>query len=179
MSAISTYAHALFEAAREREELEESLENLKEFVDALHESEELREFFYGIHIPESQKRRAIDALTEDMSTSARNFLKVLIDNGRVEILEDLVPRYEDLVEEYQGKVEVELTTAVELSDEMLDRLKSRLGEILNGREVVLETNVNPDLLGGAIFRVGERQVDGSIRGQLQALREEMLERGAA
>ena len=179
MSAISTYAHALFEAAREREELEETLENLKEFVDALHESEELREFFYGIHIPESQKRRAIDALTEDMSTSARNFLKVLVDNGRVEILEDLVPRYEDLVEEYQGKVEVELTTAVELSDEMLDRLKSRLGEILDGREVVLETNVNPDLLGGAIFRVGERQVDGSIRGQLQALREEMLERGAA
>jgi F-type H+-transporting ATPase subunit delta len=179
LSAVSTYAHALFEAAREREELEESLENLKEFVDALHESEELREFFYGIHIPESQKRRAIDALTEDMSTSTRNFLKVLIDNGRVEILEDLVPRYEDLVEEYQGKVEVELTTAVELSDEMLDRLKSRLGEILDGREVVLETNVNPDLLGGAIFRVGERQVDGSIRGQLQALREEMLERGAA
>ena len=179
MSAISTYAHALFEAAREREELEETLENLKEFVDALHESEELSEFFYGPHIPEAQKRRAIDALTEDMSTSTRNFLKVLIDNGRVEILEDLVPRYEDLVEEYQGKVEVELTTAVELSDEMLDRLKSRLGEILDGREVVLETNVNPDLLGGAIFRVGERQVDGSIRGQLQALREEMLERGAA
>jgi len=179
LSAVSTYAQALFEAAREREELEETLENLKEFVDALHESEELREFFYGVHIPEPQKRRAIDALTEDMSTSMRNFLKVLIDNGRVEILEDLVPRYEDLVEEYQGKVEVEITTAVELSDEMLDRLKSRLGEILDGREVMLETNVNPDLLGGAVFRVGERQVDGSIRGQLQALREEMLERGAA
>lgn len=179
MSAVSTYAQALFEAAREREELEETLDNLKEFVDALHESEELRAFFYGVHIPEPQKRRAIDALTEDMSTSTRNFLKVLIDNGRVEMFEDVVPRYEDLVEEYQGKVEVKLTTAVELSEEMLDRLKSRLGEILDGREVVLETSVNPDLLGGAVFRVGERQVDGSIRGQLQALREEMLERGAA
>jgi F-type H+-transporting ATPase subunit delta len=179
LSAVSTYAHALFEAAREREELEETLENLKGFVDVLHESDELREFFYGTHIPESQKRRAIDALTEEMSASTRNFLKVLIDNGRVEILEDVVPRYEDLVEECQGKVEVELTTAVELSDEMLDRLKSRLGEMLDGREVMLETNVNPDLVGGAIFRVGERQVDASVRGQLQGLREEMLERGAA
>jgi F-type H+-transporting ATPase subunit delta len=178
LSAVSTYAHALFEAAHEREELEETLENLKEFVDALHESEELREFFYGVHIPEAQKRRAIDALTEEMTTSTRNFLKVLIDNGRTEIFEDVVPRYEDLVEEYQGKVEVELTTAVELSDEMIDRLKSRLGEILDGREVVLETNVDPDLLGGAIFRVGERQIDRSIRGQLRGLREEMLERGA-
>ena len=179
MSAVSTYAQALFEAAREREEIEETLENLKEFVDVLHESDELRECFYGTHIPEGQKRRAIDALTEEMTTSTRNFLKILIDNGRTEILEDVVPRYEDLVEEYQGKVEVELTTAVELSDEMLERFKSRLGEILDGQEVMLETYVDQNLVGGAIVRVGEKQIDGSIRGQLQGLREKMLERGSA
>ena len=177
MSAVSTYAEALFEAAREREELEETLENLKEFVNALHESEELREFFYGPQIPESQKRRAIDALTEEMSTSTTNFLKVLTDNGRAEILEDAVVRYEDLVKEHQGKVDVELTTAVELSDEMLDRVKSRLGEILDGREIVLETNVDPDLVGGAVFWIGEKRIDGSVRAQLQGLREKMLERG--
>ncbi len=177
MSAVSTYAQALFGAARDREEIEDTLENLKEFADALDESEELSEFFYGVHIPEGQKRQAIDALTEDMTTSTRNFLKLLIDNNRTEILEDVVPRFEDLVEEYQGKVEVELTTAVELSEETLDQMRSRLGEML-GREVLLETNINPNLLGGAIFRVGEMQVDRSIRGQLQGLREEMLERGA-
>jgi F-type H+-transporting ATPase subunit delta len=165
-------------ATPDLEPLEDTLEDLKEFVGVLHESEELREFFYGIHIPEGQKRQAIDALTEEMTTSTTNFLKLLIDNGRTEILEDVVPRYEDLVEEYQGKVEVELTTAVELSDEMLDRVRSRLGEILEDREVLLETNVNPNLLGGAIVRVGERQIDASIRAQLQALREEMLQRGA-
>ena len=169
MSAVSTYAQALFEAAREREEIEETLENLKEFVGVLHESDELREFFYGTHIPEGQKRQAIDALTEEMTTSTRNFLKILIDNGR----------YEDIVEEYQGKVEVELTTAVELSEEMLDRFKSRLGEILDGQEVMLETYVDPNLVGGALVRVGEKQIDGSIRGQLQGLREKMLERGSA
>ena len=179
MSAVSTYAQALFEAAREREEIEETLENLKEFVGVLHESDELREFFYGTHIPESQKRRAIDVLTEEMTTSTRNFLKILIDNGRAEIIEDVMPRYEDLVEEYQGKVEVELTTAVELSDEMLDRLKSRLGEILDGREVMLATHVDSDLVGGAVIRVGGKQINGSIRGQLQGLRQKMLERGSA
>ena len=179
MSATSTYAQALFDAAYERDELEDTLENLKEFVEALHESEELREFFYGTHIPEAQKRQAIDALTEGMTTSTRNFLKILIDNGRVEILELVVPRYEDLIEEYQGKVEVGLTTAVEISEEVLDRLRSRLGEILDGREVMLETHIDPNLVGGAIVRVGEKQIDGSVRGQLQGLREEMLERGSA
>ena len=178
MSAVSTYAQALFGATREREELEETLENLKEFVDALHESEELRSFFYGVQIPEGQKRRAIDALTVEMTSSTTNFLKVLVDNGRTEILEEVLPRYEDLVKEYQGKVEVEFVTAIELSDETLDRVRSRLGEILDGREVVLETNVDSDLVGGAVFRFGETRIDGSVRGRLQGLRETMLERGS-
>ncbi len=176
MSAVSTYAEALFEAAREREELEEVLEDLKEFVEALHESEELQLFFYGGQIPEREKRRAIDALTEDMTLSTRNFLKVLSDNGREEILEEALLRYEELVKEHLGRIEVEVTTAVELSDEELDRLRERLGKILEGREVILHTSVNPDLLGGAVFRFGGRMLDSSVRGQLLSLREEMLER---
>ena len=177
MSAVSTYAEALFGAARERGELEETLENLKEFMDMLHESEELRLFFYGTHITESQKRQAIEGLTKGMTTSTRNFLKVLTDNDREEILEDVVRRYEDLVEEHLGRVEVELTTATELSDETLARVRDRLGRILEGREVVLETYVDPDLLGGAVFRFGGRQIDSSVRGQLESLREMMMERG--
>jgi F-type H+-transporting ATPase subunit delta len=176
LSAVSTYAEALFEAAREREELEGVLEDLEEFVGALRENEELQLFFYGGQIPEREKRRAIDALTEEMTLSTRNFLKLLSDNGREEILEEVLLRYEELVKEHLGKIEVEVTTAVELSDEELDRLKERLGRILEGREVILETRVDPDLLGGAVFRFGGRMVDGSVRGQLQNLREEMLER---
>jgi F-type H+-transporting ATPase subunit delta len=177
LSAVSTYAEALFEAARERDELEEVLEELKDFANALEESEELRLFFYGGQIPEREKRRAIDALTEGMSLSTRNFLKVLSDNGREEILEEVLLRYEELVKEHLGRVEVEVTTAVELTDEELDRMKERLGRSLEGREVTLQTSVDPDVLGGAVFRFGGRMVDSSVRGRLQGLREEMLERG--
>jgi F-type H+-transporting ATPase subunit delta len=176
LSAVSTYAEALFEAAREREELEEVLEDLKEFVEALGESEELRLFFYGGQIPEREKRRAIDALTENMKPSTRNFLKVLSDNGREEILEDVLLRYEELVKEHLGRVEVEVTTAMELSEEELDRMGERIGRVLEGREVILQPRVEPNLLGGAVFRFGGRMVDGSVRGQLASLREEMLER---
>ena len=176
MSAVSTYAEALFGAARERGEFEEVLSDLGEFVDALHESEELRLFFYGGQIPERQKRRAIDGLTEGMKTSTTNFLKVLVDNGREEILEEVLARYEELVKEHLGKIEVEVTTAVDLSDDQLDRLKERLGGVLEAREIILETNVDPGLIGGAVFRFGGRLMDGSIRGRLQSLREGMLER---
>jgi F-type H+-transporting ATPase subunit delta len=176
LSAVSTYAEALFEAARERDELEEVLSDLQEFVTALRETEELRLFFYGGQIPERQKRRALDGLTEGMKTSTTNFLKVLVDNGREEILEEVLIRYEQLVKEHLGKVEVEVTTAVELSEEQLDRLKERLEGVLEGREVILEANVDQDLIGGAVFRFGGRLMDGSIRGRLESLREVMLER---
>jgi F-type H+-transporting ATPase subunit delta len=176
LSAVSTYAEALFGAARERDELEEVLSDLGEFVDGLHDSEELRLFFYGGQIPERQKRRALDGLTEGMRTQATNFLKVLVDNGREEILEEVLARYEELVKEHLGRIEVGVTTAVELSEEQRDRLKERLGDVLEGREIILETNVDPDLIGGAVFHFGGRMMDGSIRGRLESLREGMLER---
>ena len=176
MSAVSTYAEALFEAAREREELEEVLDDLREFVTVLRENEELRLFFYGGQVPERQKRKAIEGLTEGMTTSTTNFLKVLSDNGREEILEDVLRQYEELVKEHLGRIEVEVTTAVELSEDSERRLKERLGKVLEGREVTLETRVDPDLLGGAVFRFGGRMMDGSIRGRLDSLREGMLER---
>ena len=176
MSAVSTYAEALFEAALERDELEGVLDDLEEFVAALDESEELRLFFYGGQVPERQKRRAIDALTEGMALSSRNFLKLLSDNGREEILEEVLLRYQELVKEHLGRVEVEVTTAVELSEEEVGRIKERLGRLLEGREIIIDTSVDPDILGGAVFRFGGRMVDSSVQGRLRSLREEMLER---
>lgn len=177
MSAVSTYSEALFAAAKERDELEEVLEELKEFIAVVRENDELREFFYSPQINERERRQAIDALTEGMTLTTRNFLKVLSDNGRTESLEDVVRRYEGLVEEHFRRVEVELTTAVELSDSLENRIKDRLGNILEGREVILHTNVDPNLLGGAVFTFGGIMVDSSVRGRLEGLRETMLERG--
>ena len=177
MSAVSTYSEALFAAAKERDELEEVLEELKEFIAVVRENDELREFFYSPQINERERRHAVDALTEGMTLTMRNFLKVLSDNGRTESLEDVVRRYEGLVEEHFRRVEVELTTAVELSDSLESRIRERLENILEGREVILHTNVDPDLLGGAVFTFGGVMIDSSVRGRLEGLRETMLERG--
>ncbi len=177
MSAVSTYAEALFEAAREKDELERVLGDLKEFSEALHQSEELELFFYGEQISEREKRRAIEALTEGMSPLTTNFLKVLCDNRREEIFEDVVRRYEEMVEDHLGRIEVEVVTATGLSEEMQERIRERIARILQGREVILKTRVDPEIVGGAIFRFKDRLVDGSIRGRLEGLREAMLERG--
>jgi F-type H+-transporting ATPase subunit delta len=99
-----------------------------------------------------------------------------VDNGREEILEVVLRRYEEILKEHLGRIEVEVTTAVKLSEESERRLRERLVNVLEGREVILETNVDQDLIGGAVFRFGGRMMDGSIRGRLESLREGMLER---
>jgi len=179
LSAASTYAEALFGAARERGELERTLEDVKGFIESLGENDELRLFYHSTQIPATQKRRAIDGLSERMTDSARNFLKVLSDNDRTEMIEDVVRNYETLVGEHLKRVEVELVTAVELSDEALGRIQERLGRILEDREVILRRSVEPELIGGAVFKFGGRRIDGSLRGQLEGLRSKMLERGVA
>lgn len=176
MSAVSTYAQALFEAAKECDELERTLEDVRGFDAAVTENEELRLFYTGGQVAEAQRRKAIDGITENMTATARNFLKVLSDNDRAESLHEVVLRYEELVKEHLGKVEVRVTTAVELSDESREKLRERLAGMLAGKEVILEMSVNPDLLGGAVFRFGGTMFDGSVRGRLTSLREEMLER---
>lgn len=176
MSAASTYAEALFGAARDRGELEEVRDELEGFVASVEENEELRLFFYSEHIPEIQKRRAMDGLTEDLHLSTRNFLKVLLDNDRAEMLGDVVRYYEDLVEEHLGRVEVEMVTAIELDDAALERVRERLEKILSGKEVILHDSVDPDILGGAVFKFDGNLVNSSVRGQMDRLQEAMLER---
>lgn len=176
MSAVSTYGQALFEAAKERDELEQTLQDVKDFDNALTENEELRLFYTGGQVAESQRRKAIDGLTEDMTPTARNFIKVLSDNDRAESLHEVVLRFEGLVKEHLGKVEVRVTTAIELSDEEREKVRERLSGMLEGKEVVLETSVDPEIMGGAVFRFGGTMFDGSVRGRMQSLREEMLER---
>jgi F-type H+-transporting ATPase subunit delta len=179
VSAASTYAEALFGAALERDELQQTLEDLKGFVESLDENEELRLFYYGTQLPEEEKRRAIDGLSERMTGSSRNFLKVLSDNDRTEIVEDAVRNFEARVEEHLKRIEVELVTAVEVSEEAVGRIQERLGRILEGRDVLLQRSVDPALIGGAVFKFGGRRLDGSVRGQLEGLRDKMLERGVA
>src|SRR5918997_1844045 len=84
-----------------------------------------------------------------MTLSTRNFLKVLVDNGREHIFDDVVRRFEDLVKEHMGRVEVEVTTAVELSDEAMRRLKERLDfEDARGNKVTgLALNLEEDNVG--------------------------------
>jgi F-type H+-transporting ATPase subunit delta len=108
-----------------------------------------------------------DALALD--TPIRNFLGLLIDRNRLDLLEEIVSTYEALLDEKLGIVKARVTTALELDANQREQIAARL-HTLTGKKVRMETVVDPSLIGGLVAQVGSTIYDGSIRQQLQTFK---------
>jgi F-type H+-transporting ATPase subunit delta len=169
------YARALFQAAREEGRLAPVREELGDFVQAVRDVSELRGLLVN---PEVDSRLKADALSELLGGAdelVRNFLLLLAEKGRIGQLEEIAREFERLVAAEEGRLEVELTTAVELSDEEAGRLVGQI-ERSSGQTVVATRRVDPALIGGLILQVGTRRVDASVRGRLERLRHQLVTR---
>jgi F-type H+-transporting ATPase subunit delta len=107
-----------------------------------------------------------------------NFLKVVSSHERLDCLRAIERAAQKLVNDLHNRVEVLVETAAPLSNPLRQSIASRLGQML-GREVVLTTALNPDLLGGLVVRVGDTVYDGSLAGKLQAMQAVALEQTTA
>jgi F-type H+-transporting ATPase subunit delta len=169
------YAEALLAAAGEKGRLAEVREDLAEFAAAVESNEELRSFFRNPQIEPHVKRDALAALLGDADELVRNFIRLLAEKGRAGELHEIAREFEALVAQDQGILDVELTTAVELSQNEFDELVARVGRA-SGRKVRASRVVDPDLVGGLVLQIGSRRLDASIRGRLERLRQELTTR---
>jgi F-type H+-transporting ATPase subunit delta len=166
------YARALFEAAQERDRLEEVQRDLSDFVDAVREVPELRAL---LRDPVLDRRVKIAALSDVLAGSdelVRNFVLVLTEQGRAGELEETEREFERFLADETGRLSLELATAIELSDEEAGRIVEQI-ERASGRDVEATRRVDPDLLGGVVLQVGSLRLDASLRGRLDRLRREL------
>ena len=170
-----TYAQALFDAAREHGRLDEVRQELGDFVATAREVPELDALLRNPELDSHVKQAALADVLAGGDELARNFVLLLVEKGRGPQLEGIYEEFERLVAAEQGRLEVELTTAVELSDEE-ERAIVRQIEEASGRPVEVTRKVDPALIGGIILQVGSQRVDASVRGRLQRLRHELLTR---
>lgn len=173
--AEAMYARALFGAAQDKGKLAEVREELSDFVTAVREVPELRSLLVNPEVDSRVKADALRELLEGADEVVRNFLLLLAEKGRVGQLEEIAREFERLVAAEEGRLEVELTTAVELSDEEADRLVGQI-EQASGRTVVATRTVDPALIGGVILQAGSRRVDASVRGRIERLRHQLVTR---
>jgi F-type H+-transporting ATPase subunit delta len=169
------YARALLEAAKEQGRLGEVREQLGDFVASVRDVPELRELLRNPQVDPGAKVSILESLLGDADELVRNFLLLLAQRGRAAELEEIEREFERLVAEEEGRIEVELTTAVELSEEDAKSIVSQI-EQAAGRTVEARRNVDPSLLGGIVLQAGSLRVDASVRGRLERLRRELVRR---
>ena len=169
------YAEALLEAARDQDKVEEVREELGEFVDAVGASDELRSLLRNPQIEPLVKRDALAAALGDAEPLVRNFLLLLAEKGRIAEVDEIQGELERLIALQERVLELELTTAVELSDKEAAKLVGQI-EQAAGRKVEATRSIDPDLIGGIVIQAGSQRLDASVRGRLDQLRQELTAR---
>jgi F-type H+-transporting ATPase subunit delta len=171
-----SYAKALFELARERDQLDAIGAELESLARLLEGEPALRAFFARPWIAATTKRNAAAELGTrlELSRLARDFLALVAAQGRTEHLAAIVAAFREFQDEAAGRVRARVRTAVALSDAERDALAGRLRAALGGKQVVLEEVVDRELLGGFVAEIGSLLVDGSLDGQLARMRERLV-----
>lgn len=170
------YAEALLQAAKERESVDRVRDEFAEFVATAAESAELRNLLRNPQIETRAKKDALEAILAGAAETFRNFVLLTADKNRVGELEVIHEEWERLLAEAERILEVELTTAIELSDEEAAQIVKQIEEAA-GRRVEATRSVDPDLIGGLVLQAGSVRLDASVRGRLTELRAELLTAG--
>ena len=173
------YAEALLDEAQRHGDAEATLEDLNVLLRDVTAADPLiASFFLGGVIGRETRAHVLkDAFGGRVSDLFLNFILVLNDHDRLELLRPILLSYRDLLEERTGKVRVLVRSAVALPDDQRQRLEQELRETLR-REPVLEVTVDPDLLGGLVVQVGDWLYDASVKSRLEGLRNELVERSS-
>ena len=169
-SLAGRYAYALFELAEEGKQIETVEASLAKLKGALAESADLRTLTTSPLIQRDEAVRAIEAVAQAMQLDplTTKFLGTLAENRRLANLPAVIRSFDTIVAQYRGETHAEVASAHPLTEDQIAALKAKL-KSLAGRDVNVDSKVDPSLLGGLVVRMGSRMIDGSLRTKLNSL----------
>ena len=150
-------------------------EELSDFVETVDEVRELQVLLRNPQLEPRMKMSVLGELMGDADELVRNFLQLVTEKGRIGEIDEIAREFERLCAEEEGVLKLELTTAIELSDEEASGIVGQI-ERASGRTVEATRDVDPDLVGGIVLQIGSLRLDSSIRGRLMRLRQELTTR---
>lgn len=172
------YATALFELARDEKSIDAVKADLEKFEAMLADSADLKRLVRSPVFSAGEQSRALAAVLDKSGISgvAARFLKVLTANRRLFAVTDVIRAFRALVAKFKGEATADVTVAEKLSDKNLDALKTALKSV-TGKDVALNVNVDPSIIGGLVVKLGSRMVDSSLRTKLNSIKHAMKEAG--
>ena len=166
------YGDALFAVAKEEGKLDEIRSELGDFADALNDDRDLQVFFFSPYFSSQEKRDGIAKAVQGASEQFENFLSLLAEKHRMPAIFRVRSYYDDLWAEENKRLEVRVTSAVPLDDSIVKQVGEEI-ERQTDRKIDLEADVDEDILGGLVLRVGNMVLDASLREKLNRLRKEV------
>ena len=173
-SLAGRYASALFDLARDQRQIESVARSLDALGQALLDSKDFNKLVTSPLVSREEAGKAFGALAPDLGLDpiTANFLGVLARNGRKNELRNVIRAYRRLAAEHRGETTAEVITARPLNDDQLTALRQQL-RARAGRDVAIEAEVDPTILGGIVVKLGSQQIDASIRTKLNRLAQAM------
>ncbi|MBJ7522494.1 MAG: ATP synthase F1 subunit delta [Solirubrobacteraceae bacterium] len=171
------YARSLFEVAKEHGKLDVVRDQLGQVAEAVADDRDLQTFFFSPYFSTKEKSEGLTKALVDVDPTVLNFLELLVEKHRMPALMRIRRVYDRLWEQENKVLPVQITSAVSLDPEVVRQLGDRIGQ-QTGQRVELTADVQPDILGGIVLRVGNQILDASIRNRLEHLRRQVA-KGAA
>jgi len=174
-SVVNIYARAFADAVMDKRlDPARTLAEAQQISALVQQNKSLREVWETPSIPAEQKRAVLDAIVKraGISQMVRNFVAVLIDKRRMSFLGEIVKQFAEELNQRLGFAEAEITTTRELSADERGALEADLAKV-TGKKIRARYDHDQSILGGAIARVGSTVYDGSVKGQLEKIREQL------
>ena len=173
----TVYAKALLGASEKSGNTDEVLAELDSLIrEVFDRSPQLEAMLTSPRVPLESKEQLLDrAFRDKVTPQLLNFLKVIVSRGRFESLRAVNAAARRLYNQLRGRVEVRLTTAQPVDAAIRELIVTKLRASL-GQEIELQTQVDPELIGGLVIRIGDTVYDGSLANQLQRLSEDLVSR---
>jgi F-type H+-transporting ATPase subunit delta len=166
------YAQGLLDFTQEAGSTESVFSEMKDVVKIMNESKDLNAFFATPFIDGKKKMAAAELIFREFSPVSRNIISLVIKQGRETHMKGIAQEFIRKVEDLQGIQRITLTSATALSTENVDQILNASGLVNQDSHFDLNTQINPDILGGYILRVGDQQVDASVKSKLNKLRKD-------
>ncbi|MDJ1185694.1 ATP synthase F1 subunit delta [Roseofilum casamattae] len=169
-SIVEPYAQALMAIAKQNDLADRFGDDTRLLLELWNSSDELRSFLGNPLIQAEAKKGVLRQLAQDQTDSyIQRFLFLLVDRGRIQFLDGVCKSYLALLRQMKQIVLAEVTSAVELTDSERSAIVDRTKAMTGANSVELQTQIDPDLIGGVVIKVGSQVIDASLRGQLRRI----------
>ena len=172
------YASALLDTAKEANQVAEVERDMNAISAMIDDSEDMRRLVRSPVFTAEDQSKALEAVLgkADAAQLTTNFFKLLARNRRLFATQDIIRAFKALAANARGEVQAEVASAVALNDAQLNELRDTLKASV-GKDVMLETKVDPSLLGGLVVKIGSRMIDSSLKSKIATLKTRMKEVG--